>query len=316
MPVVKNYVITFQSKEPMIYQLHDRVEELFRKFLSNYVKQEKLATKLEKLDLSEDNGQFLKMTEMFIGKPAEDLVKKAHKEDSTVNEFFGMVRNAYLVTGQYLQHKLPLQNQLLKAVSALDPAAFGHHVGLAAVKTLGPLVPCNLTPEEFNSYDKEVHNFQADLVLHRSYKQNTRVDEWWGGVYKDGNYPTLSKVALSVMCIFHGPMVESSFNTMGDIIDSKSPNMSTETYSSFQAIKYYLKAQNVTALKYFHREDPLRDPFDSDMCRNIKGASATYRGILHDRNIEQQAVHKSLGLNPSSDNQKAGPTSKKAAREM
>ena len=62
---MKNYAITFQYKEPMIHQIQDRVEELFRKFVSNIVLQEKLATQLQKLDLSDENGLFLRMTDMF-----------------------------------------------------------------------------------------------------------------------------------------------------------------------------------------------------------------------------------------------------------
>uniref|UniRef100_K1Q395 HAT C-terminal dimerisation domain-containing protein n=1 Tax=Magallana gigas TaxID=29159 RepID=K1Q395_MAGGI len=55
--------------------------------------------------------------------------------------------------------------------------------------------------------------------------ETERVDSWWGVIKKSGQYSALSKVAIAACAIFHGPIVESSFNTMGDIMDPKSSNM-------------------------------------------------------------------------------------------
>ena len=67
---------------------------------------------------------------------------------------------------------------------------------------------------------------------------------WWISVSK--KYPVVFKVVRAVLSIFHGPRVESSFSTMGDIIDKKSGRMNIETYAAIQTIKYALVGMNVS----------------------------------------------------------------------
>ena len=42
---------------------------------------------------------------------------------------------------------------------------------------------------------------------------------WYNNLSK--KYPAVHKMAMSVLSIFHGPKVESSFSAMGDVIDKK-----------------------------------------------------------------------------------------------
>jgi len=84
-------------------------------------------------------------------------------------------------------------------------------------------------------------------------KEDTRLDIWWGQVHKDGKYPALSKVALAVCSVFHGPLVESSFNTMGDIMDPKSSNTSVDTYAAIQTVNFFLKTRNTSTVEFFTR---------------------------------------------------------------
>ena len=62
-----------------------------------------------------------------------------------------------LLTGAYLQSKLPLQNSVLRCVSALDPTARGHSSFSKAMKKLPGLVTSRLTEEEKDGFDLEVH---------------------------------------------------------------------------------------------------------------------------------------------------------------
>ena len=56
LPLIKNYVVLFQSNVPLVHKLHDRQEQLFRHFLSCFIKQEELvdksATQLNNLGLT------------------------------------------------------------------------------------------------------------------------------------------------------------------------------------------------------------------------------------------------------------------------
>ena len=62
-----------------------------------------------------------------------------------------------------------------------------------------------------------------------------------------------------MLSCFHGPRVEGSFNTMGDVIDPKSCRMNVQTYSAIQTVKYGLRAEQKTALKKFTRTDYLHE---------------------------------------------------------
>lgn len=134
--------------------------------------------------------------------------------------FLVQVSNAYVTTGLYLQQKLPLESPVLRSLSALDPALRGH--SQAGIN----MVPCLATFREGD-----------DMV------------DWWAHVFESSKYPALCKVVKGALSIFHGPLVESSFNSMGDIINPKSTNMSIPTFNAIQTVKYTLKASNKMAVE-------------------------------------------------------------------
>ena len=111
-----------------------------------------------------------------------------------------------------------------------------------------PFVLVNvLTSQEQDEYDLEVRKLLVDVQL-PSALDSKRDDidclTWWVGVLK--KYPVVFKVVRAFLSIFHGSRVESSFSTMGDIIDKKSARMNIETYAAIQTIKYALLGMNVS----------------------------------------------------------------------
>ena len=225
---------------------------------------------------------------------------------------------AYMQCATYLQVKLPLDNEFLRAASSIDPTAHGHHLCTRMLKRLKDLVPCNLSDDERQGFDLEVHQLMVDQNLPAfSEPEGDRVDEWWAKGHATQRYKAVSKVALAVGCVFHGPRIESSFNTMGDIIHSKSANTKVETYAAVQGIKYNLKARNATAIKLFGKSCPAKDPVDRQMCINIRQSSGVYRRIVDERRVEQQRKQKLMGLNKSMQSKKAAKMAmeKKAKEE-
>lgn len=132
-----------------------------------------------------------------------------------------------------------------------------------------------------------IHCTLTDFKLMTVCHETERVDSWWGIIKKSGQYPALSKVAIAACTIFHGPMVESSFNTMGDIMDLKSSNMAVETYYSIQTVKYFIKSRETTATKLFRRDDFLYGPVDRQLTRNMMKSSSTYSEGLKKRNHDE-----------------------------
>ena len=123
LPIFKSYVMMFQGDSPLIHKVYYQQVNLVKEFFSYFVKPSVVAKckkgkHLLKLDLSEKN--ILPKKLIFIGLKAKKLVDKLGYENSVVVEFLDRVRKAYVECGLYLQNKLPLENDHLKAFTAID----------------------------------------------------------------------------------------------------------------------------------------------------------------------------------------------------
>ncbi|ELU15299.1 hypothetical protein CAPTEDRAFT_193779 [Capitella teleta] len=103
LPLLKDYVLLFQKRDPMIHKLHDQQEETFRKFLTCFIKPEKLinfsAPKMKQLKLKQDS--FLKKP--FIGKATVDLLNRV--DSKTRNDFYS--KSSFNTMGGILSSKAP-----------------------------------------------------------------------------------------------------------------------------------------------------------------------------------------------------------------
>ena len=163
LPVLKEYVLLFQSKDPLVHKLHDSQEKIFREFLSCYVKPQSLldamgnslsGPQLVKVDLK--NGDCL-LSSPYIGE-GQTIVEKLGCKDSIVAEFKAKVKRAYTDCGSYLQDKLPLASPTLRALSCLDPDARGSHHTLSYLHKLNEMLPSGyLSDIERTGLRLEVH---------------------------------------------------------------------------------------------------------------------------------------------------------------
>lgn len=175
-----------------------------------------------------------------------------------------------------MQQKLPLTNGFLKAVAAIHPEASGHTITLKYLQQLPTFIPNVFTEAEVDLYEREIRKFQTDTLP----EITGRIDNWWGMEAITKSYPSMSRMVQSVLSCFHGPQVESSFNTMNDIIDAKSGRINIETYNSIQTIKYELTASGQTAVQYFKKDDFLHQKINPSLCRDMTTAHRQYKTIL------------------------------------
>lgn len=269
LPLLKEYVLFFQSKDLKIHRLHDKQESLLNNFFSCFMKSEELgggARQLSQLDLTDRDKQ-LPLKELFTGSQVQQLMKKMSKSER--NETSTVILNAYISCGKTLQTKMPLSNKLLMCLSAVDPVMLGTSEGRKLMSGLKPF--CSfLSEDERNSLDLEVRGYHADSKL-RELPRDISIDSWWGAI--DCNtYPVLTKTMKSLLSCFHGPLVESSFSLMGDILDIHSCNTDIETYAAYQNVKFHLAAANKSSVEFFGKEDPQTCQIDKDLSSNMKEA--------------------------------------------
>ncbi|GAA6081357.1 uncharacterized protein LOC116222886 [Tachysurus ichikawai] len=90
---------------------------------------------------------------------------------------------------------------------------------------------------------QEILHYSVDQAL-PTFTDGDDIVSWWASVFETGKYPGQSQAVKAALSIFHGPLVESSFNLMGDIIDPRRTSMSITTFSSIQTVKYSLMSRN------------------------------------------------------------------------
>lgn len=261
--IFKEYVCFFQTKVPMAHKLHDFQLEAFRKFLCCFMRPEKIPNKLTEAKVSESSSH-LPLQDIYIGQAS-----------TAPTDFLEKALQGYVSAAQMMLIKLPIYNSTLLSLSALDPCLTNHTVIKKHLDKLGATLPHILSESESKTYPDEVRKFVNDKNL-PPYMENERVDEWWSQDSLTLSYPSVTKVSLAALTIFHGPQVESTFSEMSRIITKQTASIQVKLLNAIQIVKYELKSTNCTALKYFTRKNPKTDPIDTLLCRNIRNAFTFY----------------------------------------
>ncbi|KAK6171890.1 hypothetical protein SNE40_018313 [Patella caerulea] len=302
LPILQKYVKVFQSKEIMIHRLHDQQLESFQSFHVCFVKPEKIsglsAKGLKSIQLNEDQGQFLKIQDMFVGAEVDKIISESSKGDHDISDFLKMAAASYVKCAIHMQAKLPLDNGLLRALSCIDPAARGHTVTAVELKKLTTVHMRHfLVNEEQATVGHEVLMYQVDDKLPEFEGQD--IGQWWAKITKLKKYPGLCKVVAAALSIFHGPQVESSFNLMGDIMDPKSSRLNVETFNSLQTVKYTFLSKKTTSVKYFDRPSCKYSEVNLRLCRNLRDAAAKHKKANQIKAEQKKSLQEKLKINTS-----------------
>ena len=168
------------------------------------------------------------------------------------------ISGAYMDCAKALFNSLPLNNETLTKLSYLSPALQRNNKTKTALASLAKTIP-NVLPEcELGELDEELRAYTVDETLSEmpvdEEDSKFRLDkDWWIHVMrrkKNGNmkYPALSKLIKAVLTVFTGPLVESSFNIMDDVIEADRTRLTTFNYESLAMIKSSLSAHGQKAV--------------------------------------------------------------------
>lgn len=229
---LKRYVVMFQAKDTMVDKLHDEQVQLATRFLSNFIKPEALKgltpKKLVNFIVS-DPVNHLPLSDMFVGRKTRGLLSRYGK-DKTVLQFLETAKEAFVSCSTAILTKMPINNPVLKVMSALDPVVRQHSTTQHHLNQLPSLVTNITCEEDLDDFDMEVRAYTVDENLPGPLAcGDEKLDLWWARVHNTGRYPLLTSVVKGVISCFHGPMVEGSFSIMGDVLDDSSANMRMET---------------------------------------------------------------------------------------
>lgn len=183
------------------------------------------------------------------------------------------VRTAYLSSAKTLLDKLPLGNAFLQSVTALDPSGDHDPQKLESIVSSLDFV---IREAEKDQAEDEIRGFSVDKELPSCQQE---IISWWEEV--GIKYPHLKKVAVAALSCFHGPMVESSFNHMKDVIDNKAGSMDISTFSACQSVKYHLKSASQTAVSFFARKEISHTAIDPKLVQNMCSSASVHKKQMH-----------------------------------
>ncbi|XP_060784694.1 uncharacterized protein LOC132891236 [Neoarius graeffei] len=268
--IFKEYVMVFQGSETLVHKLHEKQLELFMSFFACFIKGEYFTALSPRalVNLVLEDHMILPAREIYVGQDA-DAFRSKTLNHALLKPFMEKLKMAYTTTAAYMQAKLPLNSQTLKALSALDPLLRSHSQGPIQLKRLSGMLSHLLPPG--CDVHQEILKFSVDLAL-PVYKEGDCLVEWWDHIFQKEKYQALTALVKSALSIFHGPRVESAFSLMNEVIDSKSGNMNVVTCNAIQTVKYNHLARGKSAVELFKREDVSCGEVDRVLCKNIRTA--------------------------------------------
>ena len=256
--LLQEYVKKFQTEAPQIHCLHQEMVDITRTFLAMFIKPEHIptdsVTAMVGLDVNDSSIQ-KSNKDMAVGKYALPLLTKARQEKSNhhwINRLYENLCAGYISAATKIL-QLPLKNKTIRCMSALDPSMHKHSQMAKSFKYLANLLPNMIKEEEVGHLDMELNAFCVDQQV-ADISQNydgKRIDVgFWSKImalktYNNIRYPFLSKLVSGLLTPFSGPLVEGTFNVMGDIIEEDRSTMKIENYEAVAIIKTGLKRKKI-----------------------------------------------------------------------
>ncbi|XP_071506624.1 uncharacterized protein [Diadema antillarum] len=289
LPMLKSYVMLFQRDASMIHLLNDEQCDLLQKFLCCFMKPEKLqdisSMRLAKLQI-DDTANHLDTNDIYLSRHIRKNLPSALVEEVT-----NKLLKAYIKCGTCLQKKMPLNNDLLKTVSAIDPCCRGHTATLKSLLKLPGLVTNVLhTEEENEQFDVEVRRYQLHAA---GSEESDDIVKYW--TRQSETFPHLTKMIFAILSCFHNPAVESSFSIMQETLNTSRPSIHIDSFSAVQTVKFELKSSKKTALQYFSSPS-LDKPVNSTLCKNMRSAYQRYAEAKEDHKKERESHMTTVGV--------------------
>ena len=120
-PLYDRFLKLFQREDPLIHILYSEMKDLLKAFMlrflmSSDVSVQNTGRKLLEVDIEEKDSQ---LSDMEIGQSTKSLLDK--KKDIAKTELMNM-RKFYRTVTQFLQKRLPLNNEILRDITCLHPS--------------------------------------------------------------------------------------------------------------------------------------------------------------------------------------------------
>ena len=171
----KSFVLVFEQKEPMVHRIHDELTSAVRHFFACFVKIQILADisskRLSQLDVTKAENQ-LPINQWHVGTDARQILRKLAADHPVKTEFYKAMKQAFVLPSPYIPSKFPLNNNVLKTLTSINPACHGTTIGTTIMKRLKTYLPSVIPEAEHNAFDLEVNKYHLDKNISKAVNED------------------------------------------------------------------------------------------------------------------------------------------------
>ena len=246
-PIFDRFLQMFQTEGPLIHVLHqtmvDMLKQVMLRFLKQDVVKEKAVDELLKLDTKNVELQ-LKDEDLDIGKETRKAISDLNQSGKQRQCFLG-IRSFYITIIAYMQKSLELRNQLVEAISCLQPEQRTKAASVQKIRVLGSYLPSVKSEELILLTDEWRIYAEIDILQDWIQKEDgsvARVDHYWNKVLQlktqlgSQRFSVLAKAVKCALTLSHGNADnERSLSVNKKILTKERASLSTTTLNGLRA---------------------------------------------------------------------------------
>jgi hypothetical protein len=270
-PLFDDFIVWFQKEEPMIHKLYPACEKLLKVAMSRMLKSDVynsvegrnlLYIDLDDVSLYLGDKEFV----MVQGKRVQEALEKL--TDGQKRFILGM-RSFYRAAIKELQKKMPLDSELLSALTFLDPQNQKSSKSLLHCKVVAQAMPSMKGQDDTKIGDEWVRFQQVDISEEDLKK---RVDHFWRSIFEKGDacgdaFQVLPKLVKCALSLSHSNAdVERSLSVSKRVLTKEKTAMNTATLNGIRHVKAAIT----------HHGDVTKVPVTRDLLKAAQGAYALY----------------------------------------
>ena len=241
-PIFDEFLTKFQKEEPMIHLLYPNCEKLLKliigRVMRNSVYKDKHGKDLKQVDVEKVEKQLKK--DNFKQMQGHKVATLLEKDDSSSTRALLGIKSFYKAVIKYLQDHLSLDNELLEALTCLNPREQKSSKSFKFCRTVAQNMPCITKEEEIKVGDERIR-YQEIEIDDDDLKEC--VDRFWHKMFntpdKCGDFfQVIPKMVKSALALCHSNAdVERSLSTNKRMLTKNNTLLKPETLRGLRAIK-------------------------------------------------------------------------------
>ena len=168
LPIISKLNVEFQSEKPQVFDMHEKIAQLRRTIMKNYIKSCYVNDKTVFQIYGHSNPQyFLPDNDVFLGPSVQAYLEVNKVSGQKIREFTTCVRNFYVTFLDKLFEQFPLGEGIVKNVNLLKPQNLRDIRSLSGVAAFAPNIGVDLydLDDELQQLQSDTNmNFDADVL--------------------------------------------------------------------------------------------------------------------------------------------------------